>query len=249
MSRPARANPPAPHLMTHHHRRRGFTVVELLVSIAIVLILATAIFAVLKQARNRAQTVKRLNNVRTAGTILLGKAFDMNGRCAFFAGGQSGGFDLRPYNIVRDALGIPRGTNDVCETMHWDVVQQPPQVPLHWNCLAINFQNVPEFGIFWKDESIEFSGGTYNVKSLLVSSIPRPSSYPLLIDSSQADGKEIFRIRESGAEYVGLRNNGKANAYFFDGSSRSMDKADLKNAGFTKAYDNSVQPPKVVQLR
>jgi prepilin-type N-terminal cleavage/methylation domain-containing protein/prepilin-type processing-associated H-X9-DG protein len=235
--------------MNRPRRPRGFTVVELLVSIAIVVILATAIFAVLKQARNRAQTVKRLNNIRTSGSILLGKAQDMNGRASFFAGGQSGGFDLRPYNIVRDALGIPRGAKDVCEIMHWDVIQRPPDGNLHWNCYAVNFQNVPDLQIFWKQEAIEFSGGTYNVKSLLVSAISRPSSYPLLIDSSQADGREIFRINESGAEYVGLRNNGKANAYFFDGSSRSMDKAELKAAGFTRAYDNSVNPPKVVQLR
>jgi len=43
-------------------------------------------------------------------------------------------------------------------------------------------------------------------------------------------------------------NAGKANAFMFDGSARLMDKADLKKAGFSKAYDNSKTPPKLITL-
>ena len=59
---------------------------------------------------------------------------------------------------------------------------------------------------------------------------------------------EIFRIIGSNNDRVGLRNVGKANASFLDGSGRMLAPADLKKAGFTKAFDNSVTPPKAIQL-
>jgi predicted pyridoxine 5'-phosphate oxidase superfamily flavin-nucleotide-binding protein len=71
-----------------------------------------------------------------------------------------------------------------------------------------------------------------------------------LIDSSTAIGMEIFRIEEKFGDCVGLREAGgtKASAFLFDGSARHLDKADLKKAGFTKAYDNSTPSPKSVTL-
>lgn len=81
------------------------------------------------------------------------------------------------------------------------------------------------------------------MKSLSPVSVSRPGDYPLLIDSSSADGREIFRIAEGSGDCVGLRESGgKANAFFFDGSARLMDKTDLNKAGFKNAYDNSTTP-------
>lgn len=166
---------------------------------------------------------------------------------SFPAGGAGAGIDLRPYNIVRDALNIPRDANNegLCAIMHWDPAVLPPNV-LHWNCYAVNFQTVEELGAVWKQESLPCQSGSFHVKTLRVGSLSRPDTYPLLIDSSMSNGAEIFRILESSNNLVGLRYDGKANAFFFDGSVRSIDKAALKKAGFTKAYDNSTKPPELV---
>jgi hypothetical protein len=136
--------------------------------------------------------------------------------------------------------------------MHWDMKKLPPILP-HWNCRAINFQNVtyPDgTTTIWTQEAVKNADGTTaNVKSISMASVSRPESYPLLIDSSTADGREIFRINEGNGDCVGLREaGGKASAFLFDGSARMMDKSDLKRAGFKKAYDNSTTPPKSVNL-
>jgi len=229
-----------------HPARTGFTLVELLVSITIIITLASLAFFITRGMKERAMAAKRLSNMRQSASLLLAKASEMGGKCSYFWGGASGGFEVRPYNIVREAIGIPTGAKDLCEIMHWDPKLLPP-ANYHWECYAVNFKDVQDQAT-WKQESLQISSGTYNVKSISLSTISRPESYPLLIDSSTGAGKEIFRIYEGNGDCVGLRNSGKANAIMFDGSGSSMDKAALKQAGFSKAYDNSTTPPKSIKL-
>jgi prepilin-type processing-associated H-X9-DG protein len=239
-----------PHPNSYPNRlpRRGFSLVEILVVITIIIVLAGVIMAVTGRIKDRAMAATRLANVRQAGTLLLGKAGEMSGRCSYFYGG-SGGFDFRPYIMVRGELGVATDASYICEIMHWDVKRLPPTGNPHWNCYAVNFTDVPVLGAKWKNETlVDWNNRSSNVKSLVVASITRPEAYPLLIDSSEASGQEIFRIQEGSGDCVGLRNSGKANAFMFDGSVRSMDKTDLKKAGFSKAYDNSTTPPKLITL-
>ena len=232
--------------------RRGFTLVELLLVIVMIAALAAIVLATTRKIQQSAQATNRLATMRQAGSLLLAVASENNGRCSFYAGGNSG-WEYRPYLILLKELSLTseknydtNATNRV-EIMHWDMKKLPPLLP-HWNCRAINFQNVtyPDgTATKWTQESVKnVDGTTANVKSLSLASVARPSQYPLLIDSSTAIGKEIFRIEEKLGDCVGLREaGGKASAFLFDGSGRHMDKVDLKKAGFTKAYDNSTTPP------
>ena len=226
---------------------RGFTLVEILVVVVVLLVLAGIVLSLSRTFVSRARAAKRMSEMRQSGAILLAKAAERGGRCEYFSGGASGGFDLRAYNIVRGALGLAFTARDIAPIMHWDVDALPPVNP-HWNCYGVNFQNVEDFGAVWSQESLQYNGSSFNVRTLSLSSVRRPESYPLLMDSSMADGKEVFRILESNNDRVGLRNVGKANASFLDGSGRMLAPADLKKAGFTKAFDNSVTPPKAIQL-
>lgn len=237
--------------------RRGFTLVEVLIVIVIIAVLASITLSITRKLQQSAYASNRLSNMRQAGSMLLNLAAENNGRCSYFAGGQSG-WEYRPYLILLKELGLPSSKdynkNDITrvEVMHWDMKKLPPTLP-HWNCRAINFQTVdyPDGTTTkWTQESVKnVDGTTANVKSLSLASVARPNLYPLLIDSSSADGREIFRIEEKLGDCVGLREaGGKASALLFDGSARHMDKADLKKAGFTKAYDNSTRPPKSVTL-
>jgi prepilin-type N-terminal cleavage/methylation domain-containing protein len=239
--------------------RRGFTLVEILVVIVIIAVLAAVTFSVTRRIQQSAQASNRLSNMRQAGSMLLGIASENNGRCSYFAGGSSTAWEHRPYLILLKELGLTNqkdyNVNEAnrVKIMHWDLEKLPPVLP-HWNCRAINFQNVtyPDgTATKWTQEEYidPYNGRKANLKSISLASISRPGSYPMLIDSSTSDGREIFRINEGNGDCVGLREaGGKASAFMFDGSARHMDKADLKKAGFTKAFDNSTTPPKSVNL-
>lgn len=238
--------------MKSSFKRRGFTLVELLVVITIIAVLAGVVFSLTRSIKARAAASKSVSEVRQAGTLLLAKAADSNGRCQYFSG-SNGAFNLRPYFMIRNELGIDLNQSaGVIEIMHWDsgkevIRKKSPNA--HWNCRAINFTNLPSLGAVWATASTPNSDGTSaNISSLTIASVTRPGAYPLLIDSSTSTGAEIFRVKEGTADWVGLRSNGKANALMLDGSGRAMDKANLKEAGFKKVYDNSTTPPKPITL-
>jgi prepilin-type N-terminal cleavage/methylation domain-containing protein len=237
--------------MKSSFKRSGFTLIELLVVITIIAALAGVTFFLTRNMKQPAMASKSMSDVRLAGTMLLAKAADTNGRCQYFSG-SNGGFDFRPYFIIRDELEIDlkQGTG-VIEMMHWDsgkdVIQK--NLNVHWNCRAVNFTNVPDINAVWTTKATPNADGTSaNISSLTIASVTRPSIYPLLIDSSTSAGNEIFRVKEGTTDWVGLRSNGKANAFMLDGSGRAMDKTDLKASGFKKVYDNSTTPPKAITL-
>jgi prepilin-type N-terminal cleavage/methylation domain-containing protein len=228
----------------------GFTLIELLIVITILAVLAVALFAVPGKVREKARASKRLADIRQSGSMLITLAAENNGRCAYFSGG-TGNFEYRPYLMIRREIRIHE--NSLLDIMHWDADKLPPNAGnQHWNCRAVNFQNVtyPDgTSTRWIQQNIKDGADRAgNLKTLSLASIARPWSYPLLIDSSNSGGMEIFRINEANGDFVGLRESGKAGAFLFDGSSRLMDKADLKKSGFTKVYDNSTKPPKVISL-
>ena len=238
---------------THKHRpgsRAGFTLVELLVVVAIIAILAAITFTVSSRLRTRAESANAFNNIRQSGMILLGDAQEKNNRLEFFSGGGSGGFNIRAYNIVRayNNIGPTRWNNqpaNLMEIMHWNHKRVAPN-NFHWNCFAVNFTNVEDFGVSWRVENGRPDGS--NARVLAVPSILRPSAYPLLVDSSTANGEEIFRVGIVATELPALRNDGKCHAFFIDGSARPLDRAGLKAAGFRTAYDTSESPPKLINL-
>lgn len=231
-------------------RSAGFTLVELLVVIMIIVVLAVITTGFIKRGMSRAESATAMSNLRQCGTILITRALEKNNRLSLFSGGASGSFDERTYNIIRDYFGNPKGTwnnqlQNRADLMHWNPKKLPP-ANFHWDCYAVNFTDVPRFGVGWQVDNGRPDGS--NGRVLAISSVQRPESYPILLDSSTASGREIFRVGIVGTELPGLRNQGKANAFFLDGSAKSLDKDDLRKAGFSKAYDNSKSPPSLINL-
>ncbi|HEX7262293.1 MAG TPA: prepilin-type N-terminal cleavage/methylation domain-containing protein [Luteolibacter sp.] len=251
-----RLSHPSPKPFQRRFARQGFTLVEILVVIAIVMILVAAMFLGIRNVRERAQAAVHLSDIRQSGTILLGIASENNGVCTYALGGAGTAYDKYHYIMMWTALGLTKtnAKEPVVEIMHWNSKKLPPALP-HWNCRAVNFETAtyPDgTQTKWVPGSLlDSSGNSTSLMSLSLASVARPGSYPLLIDSSSSSGLEIFRVHESNGGFVGLREAGgtKANAFMFDGSARSMDKADLKKAGcFKKVYDNSTKPPKQITL-
>lgn len=238
------------HPMNRRARQTGFTLTEMLVAIVIIIVLATVTFAVTRKMIARAESATAMSNLRQSGTILFTSALEKNNRFSFFSGGASGGFDERAYNIVRAYLGNPQAAwnNQIqnrADIMHWNPKKVPPN-NFHWNCFAVNFTDVRDFGVTWEVQNGRQDGS--NGRVLYIPTVSRPESYPILIDSSTAAGKEIFRVGVVATELPGMRNDGKANAFFLDGSAKALDRQALKAAGFTKAYDNRTTPPVLINL-
>lgn len=237
-------------------RKRGFTLVELLVVIAIVMVLATIAFLFARQGLAKATASKALERLRQSGSILLANAQEKNGKFEFSVSDQPPTSDYLPYNIVRKDLGIDYSSgiqkeNQLCEIMHWDQKKLKPTVYVR-NCFGVNFTEIsggPEgTDVTWKDDKVTTDAGDIRVRSLMQSTLGRPERYPLLLESSDSKGNEIFYVREEEGGRVGLRDMGKSLGFFMDGSARPLDKKELKNCGFNSAYDNSTNPPKSVKL-
>jgi prepilin-type N-terminal cleavage/methylation domain-containing protein len=231
-------------------RSTGFTLVELLVVMMIIVILAVISTGFIKRGISRAESATAMSNLRQCGIILTHKALEKSNRLSLFSGGASGGFDERAYNIIREYLGFPQGSwnnqlQNRADIMHWNPKKVPPS-NFHWDCYAINFTDVPRFGVKWQVENARPDGS--NGRVLSIPTVERPEAYPILIDSSTSAGKEIFRVGIVSTELPALRNQGKAHAYFLDGSARSLDRENLGKAGFATAYDNSTSPPSLINL-
>ncbi len=231
-------------MKTHRHRP-GFTLVELLVVIAIVATLAAVVLTLTRGAKDSAKLIQRASTLKSCGLALMSNANDNNGRLEYWAAG-TGGFKYSHYSIVGDILGW---TDGICEPMHWDIKLLPPAPKgngSRWNCAAINFSSLPEFGVNWENSLV--SDASQYVRRLNLSSVGRPNAYAFLLDASNSTGAETFRVNVGTTDLPALRTKQSTNAFFLDGSCRILNRADLKNAGFNEAYDNSTKPPKRVKL-
>jgi len=237
--------------------RRGFTLIELLVVIAIIAVLAVLATMVAQFALAKAAGARGLERIRQSGLVLLSNAQDNGGKMQYSAGAYDdidGQPAFMPYNIIRKEEGLiyigAQADTNICTHMHWDYVKLKPAI-YQQNCFGVNYTLVPDItnpGVNianWTDGTVTVAGGAQvAVKTLILTTVTRPDAYPILLDSSDSLGNECFQIGGDAGGLVGLRNSGKANGFFLDGSSRVLDKVDLKKAGFTEAYDNTVKPPK-----
>ncbi|NNC90692.1 MAG: type II secretion system protein [Akkermansiaceae bacterium] len=232
-----------------HRSRRGFTLVELLVTITIVITLAALIIAFTKGAFQAADSARCLERLRQSGAIMVGAAASQNNRIRIFKGG-AGSFDQRPYFILRDEMNLPDESYDAhfatLSTIMFCPAAPEPKTP-HWNCYGLNFTNSKVAGATWSQERIrDEQGRSAQVSSLYMTSVQDPSRFVLIADSCRSDGQQIFRI--SGGDRIGLRHKMRANVFFLDGSARAIDASGLGRLGFTQAYDTSTNPPTSVTL-
>ena len=96
------------------NRRGAFTLVELLVVIAVIAVLAAILFPVFKQAKDRAQATRCINNLRQQATAMKMYGNDWNGRFPVawhFARGKPSLPDvLMPYVKSTNVFHCPQDT-------------------------------------------------------------------------------------------------------------------------------------------
>lgn len=225
MKNPAQASP------------RGFTLVELLVAIVIIAILSVTALAVARSAKAKAEGAECLSQIRQCGSALLQAAMDDHGRLKLSTD-AAGDLTTLPYGVIAGQLDpqVLDGQSNF-KVIHCPTAPSPQQ--RHVNCYGVNFADSEMAGAAWVQEE---SG----LLRLTLSSVRHANRFPLVIDSCISNGSEEFQL--SGSTRPGLRHNGKANAFFLDGSTRPLGLDDLGRAGFTEAFDCSERTPKLVNL-
>lgn len=127
-------------LRTKNHRARGFTLVELLIVITIIIVLAAIVFTVTQNIRRSATKVADMNNLRSLSNAAMAAGSDNAGRLPTLHSGSYapywlvGRATLESYGINKEGCYIPRkGVFGGAPNYDWWYVQgSDTAVPIHY---------------------------------------------------------------------------------------------------------------------
>ena len=211
----------------------GFTLVEILVVIAIVMLLAGLLFPVFSSARESSRSTSCQSNLKQIGLALELYASDHRGKYPLWRQGEvdmTCGWQhyLASYVKNTDVYNCPSYPKDYfrteCKTKQeeLDEIEEPEDNPYH-----------------------RYTGGyAYNTSfldfgfSLSKNSIRKPSAFVLVLDATRANiqmgGTEIVslskkQLKDSGVDF---RHRERSNVLFGDGHVKSLSSEQIPDSGY-----------------
>lgn len=230
---------------------KAFTIVELLVAIAVVAILAGILIAVIGSGRERALEAQSASQLRQLGNALLLLAQDNQGNYEFRIGGSVGGgssnvYQTWPLMLQRNPLF---GELEFPRQAFWDDLSL---VDFEDRDNSVNWHLRPSFGLNQLPASAEGSlpwrvrrDGNLRIGMLNINVIDEPNKRFLLGTSMQSSGRGAHTIRmvntaasPAGSIQARFRKDSSRHAllYYFDGRVSSADDKELTEQGFTSGY-------------
>ena len=209
----------------------GFTLIELMVVMALLGVLASLLFPAINRARARGQSAVCLSNLRQIGAALILEAAQKEGRIYLYSPADD---DSNSWAAVAAAIGANEPDLFYCPSY-------PPygfSNSVGWYC---------SYGIR-VDPPEDYLETVSEERYLVVSRVPEPASFLIVADttSSGRQGLRAKQYRWFGAAWnpptVHARHNGRANALFLDGHVESCDRTRLEALGINALYGPDTKP-------
>lgn len=218
-------------------RRRGFTLVELLVVVAIIILLAAVAFPLLSKMRSAADSANCMSNVRQVGIAITMYAGDNGGQLPA----------LQPELDERTGKRPPIWPVTVADAGYmWNGEGTLPCGTGTWTCPNCDFMSNAYGGYGVVEDTIfvygeKFPVGVKQRGSLRLSQIARPGSTWLVGDTTRSadePNKGWYAIWSQPKRWNGHspapRHNGKVNVCMVDGHVEALTLQEIEDKRLTR---------------
>lgn len=220
------ANPTSP--STPDPSGTGFTLVELLVAVAIIVILIALLFPALRSVGDKSASAKCAGNLKGLGAAVGVNAAENNGKWLIMDQ-MYGSWD----KTMRDRGIMDSDKASFCPSA------EPKSYGLYqtYGVTWMGVTAVPE------DQNVLLystnTTGTRTYYEINMLAISQPAKYLIMADSFTTRFRSQYHIVQgnTGMDEIQLRHNGRANVLFADGHVDALDTKGLKQIGWRMAFD------------